>query len=92
MNYSDTFGLTETQTIGKDALRDWPFRVFKMSTGCSVLLDVHSEISLAWVSMIYILSSSFYSVLTALEFKLSSPCSQILTIQLSFSLFIIHLS
>lgn len=49
INYcvSNTFGSHRTQSIKKDAFRYPLLSVLKMSTGCSILLDVHSKPSLA---------------------------------------------
>lgn len=46
--FSNIFRFHRTQSIRKDAFRYHVLNVLKMSTGCSVLLDVHSELSLAW--------------------------------------------
>lgn len=46
--FSNIFRFHRTQSIRKDAFRYHLLNVLKMSTGCSVLLDVHSELSLAW--------------------------------------------
>ena len=46
--FSNIFRFHRTQSIRKDAFRYHLLNVLKMSTGCSVWLDVHSELSLAW--------------------------------------------
>lgn len=49
INYcvTNTFRSHRTQSIKKDAFRYPLLSVLKMSTGCSILLDVHSKPSLA---------------------------------------------
>lgn len=46
--FSNIFKFHRIQSMKKDAFRYHLLNVLKMSTGCSVLFDVHSKLSLAW--------------------------------------------
>lgn len=48
LQFSSIFRFQRTKSIKKDAFRYHLLNVLKMSTGCSLLSDVHSKLSLAW--------------------------------------------